>query len=53
VLMPMELALHDSQTDNAIIDLSERLVIPGIFARIDKPLNVDELKRRKESIEMD
>jgi len=45
VLVPVELALHDTKSYNAVVHPAEGLVVPGIFARIDEPLEVDELER--------
>ena len=43
VPVPVELALHDSQTDHAVVHVAERLIEPLILAGIDKGGDVDLL----------
>ncbi len=46
VLVPVVFALHDSETDDRVVDLAKSLVVPGIGARIDARLNVNALERK-------
>lgn len=52
VLMPVILALHDTQTHDGFIHLAERLVVPLIRASRDQPRHVDYLQRRIQYIQM-
>jgi len=45
VLVPVILALHDSQTHDRIVDLAERPVEPAVLDRIDDLRKVDDLER--------
>src|SRR5262249_824928 len=45
VLVPVELALHDAESYNAVVVPAESLVVPSIFARVDERLDVDKLER--------
>src|SRR6266550_4289305 len=53
VLMPVELPLHHAEPHDTVVDTAQCLIIPGVPGRLDKRLNVDELKRRVPCIKVD
>ena len=48
----MVLALHNAKSHNRIVHTTKRLVIPFVGAGIDKLLNVDQLERFVQNVEM-
>lgn len=53
VLVPVELSLHDAEPYDAVVHTAERLVVPGVPARVDERLNVDELEGRIPCVQVD
>src|SRR5437867_3526270 len=53
VLMPMELALDNAQTDHAITHPAQRLVIPTLLACVRERLDVNQFERTEAGIEVD
>src|SRR5438445_380871 len=53
VLVPVELALQHAEPHDAVVHAAKRLVIPGIRARIDERLNVNQLERSIFGVEID
>ena len=53
VLVPMELALQDAQTDNAVVDLTQRLVKPLVLRFLLQFAYVNQMQGRKLYISMD
>jgi hypothetical protein len=43
VLVPMVLALHDAETDDGIVHLAQRLVVPAVGTRIYQRGDVNQL----------
>jgi hypothetical protein len=52
VLVPVIFALQDTQSNNRIIHLTQRLVVPAVRARFDKCGNVNQAEGRKLDVEM-
>jgi hypothetical protein len=52
VLVPVILPLHHAKPDDRIIDLTQRLVVPAVFTRLHQPLNVDDLQRRMQDVQV-
>ena len=52
MFVPVVLALDDSQANNGVVHLAERLVIPFIRARFHHCWNVHQVKGRKLDIEV-
>lgn len=42
VLVPMVLALHDAETDDRIVHLAQRLVVPAVGTRIHQRGHVNQ-----------
>src|SRR5262245_30550660 len=53
VLVPVELALHDTESHDAIVYSGEGLVVPGVLAGIGERLNVDELQGSVAYVQVD
>src|SRR5258707_14017827 len=51
MFVPVVFALHDSQANNGVVHLTERLGIPFIGAGLHQGRNVHESERRKVDIE--
>ena len=51
VLVLVILTLHDTEADNCVIDLAQRLVVPPVGALLDEIRNIDDRKRRKLDVE--
>jgi hypothetical protein len=49
----MELALHHSRPDDAVVHPDQRLVVPLVHYRLGQGRNVDELKRAECLVEVD
>jgi hypothetical protein len=49
----MELALHHSRPDDAVVHPDQRLVVPLVHYRLGQGCNVDELKRAECLVEVD
>jgi len=43
VLVPMVLALHDAETDDRIVHMAQRLVVPAVGTRIYQRGDVNQL----------
>src|SRR3989475_3421575 len=52
VLVPVVLPLHHTKPHDGVVDLAQRLVVPGMGARIDQRLDVDELERPVAHVEV-
>jgi len=52
VLVPVKLTLHDAESYYAIVYAAKSLVVPGILARVDERLHIDELERRVPNVEV-
>ena len=52
MLVPVILALYDTQAHYGFIHPAERLVVPLVRARRDQPRQVDNLQRRIQHIQM-
>jgi hypothetical protein len=52
MFVPVVLALHDSQANNGVVHLAERLVVPLLGAGFHQGWNVHQLERRKLDIEV-
>ena len=52
VLVPMIFTLHYAKSNDSVVHLAQRLVIPFVGIGVDQPLNVDYFKRRKENVQM-
>lgn len=53
VLVPVKLTLQNAEPHNAIVYSAQCLIVPGVFARINKRLNIDQLQRGKTRIQVD
>jgi len=52
VFMPMIFALHYRHSDDGVVHLAKRLVIPFVFAGIRQFLHIDQLKRPMQNVEV-
>jgi len=52
MLVPVVLALHDSQTDYRVVYPAERLVVPLVCAGTDERRQIDYCERRELDIEI-
>jgi hypothetical protein len=52
MFVPVVFALHDSQANNGVVHLAERLVVPLLGAGFHQGGNVHQLERRKLYIEV-
>ena len=52
MFVPVVFALHDSQANNGVVHLAERLVIPLLSAGLYQDRNVHQVERRKLDIEV-
>ena len=46
VLVPVILALHDSEANDRVVDLAERLVVPPVATGFHQGGNIDQIKGR-------
>ena len=52
MFVPVVFALHDSQANNGVVHLAERLVVPLLGAGFHQGWNVNQVERRKLDIEV-
>src|SRR5262245_22241169 len=53
VLMPVKLALHHAEPNDAVVHSAQRLVIPRVLAGIDECLNVNEFQGSIPRVQVD
>src|SRR5260370_35448166 len=52
MLVPVVFALQNAQPHDRVVHLTKSLVVPFICARIDQLLNINDLKRLVENVEI-
>ena len=52
MFVPVVFALHDSQANNGVVHLAERLVVPLLGASFHQGWNVNQVERRKLYVEV-
>jgi hypothetical protein len=53
VLVPVKLALQNAKPNDGVVDLAQRLVVPGLGAGGDEGGNIDELERFVTLVQVD